>query len=117
MSIQNPQGPSTQIVGFQGPTTFRSMDFGDLKPFYLGTWTLSGAQALVGESYELLEVQGCCTHRLHSSSFLWFMFRILSGNPPKGTTMEPMGKGYGVLGFRVRGFWCVLSEFPCQQHI
>ena len=24
----NPKGPSTQIVGFHGPTTFQNMDFG-----------------------------------------------------------------------------------------
>ena len=32
------------------------------------------------------------THRLPSSSFLGLIFRILEGNPPKGTTTEPMGK-------------------------
>ena len=26
--LRNPKGPSTQIVGFQGPKTIQSMDFG-----------------------------------------------------------------------------------------
>ena len=26
--VRNPKGPSTQIVGFQGPKTIQSMDFG-----------------------------------------------------------------------------------------
>ena len=34
------KGPSTQIVGFQGPKIIPSMDCCDLKPYYLGTWTL-----------------------------------------------------------------------------
>ena len=38
--VASPKGPSTQIVGFQGPKTTQSMDFWDLKPYYLGTWTL-----------------------------------------------------------------------------
>ena len=29
-----------QIVGFQSPKTVQGMDFGDLKPYYLGTRTL-----------------------------------------------------------------------------
>ena len=28
MSLNYPEGPSTQIVGFQGPKTIQSMDFG-----------------------------------------------------------------------------------------
>ena len=32
------------------------------------------------------------TQRLHSSSFLGLLYRILNMNPPKGTTMEPMGR-------------------------
>ena len=32
-------------------------------------------------------------HRLHSSSVLGLPYRILIMNPPKGTTMESMGKG------------------------
>ena len=35
-----PKGPSAQIVGFESPKTFQSKDVGDLKPYYLGTWTL-----------------------------------------------------------------------------
>ena len=38
--VINPKGPSTQIVGFQGPKTIQGMDFGDLKPYYLGTRSL-----------------------------------------------------------------------------
>ena len=37
---RSPKGPSTQIVGFQGPKTTQSMDFWDLKPHYLGARTL-----------------------------------------------------------------------------
>ena len=29
---QYPKGPSTQIVGFQGPKTFQGMDFGTQNP-------------------------------------------------------------------------------------
>ena len=40
-------------------------------------------------------VGGVHTHRLHCSFFfLWFIFRILTGIPRKGTTMEPMGIYY-----------------------
>ena len=39
-----------------------------------------------------------CAHRLHSSSCWGYIFRILRGNPKKGTTMEPIAIGKGVLG-------------------
>ena len=38
--VINPKGPSTQIVGFQGPKTIQGMDVGHLKPYYLGTRSL-----------------------------------------------------------------------------
>ena len=36
----SPQGPSTQIVGFQGPKNNSGHGFWDLKPYCLGTRTL-----------------------------------------------------------------------------
>ena len=38
------------------------------------------------------------THRLHSSSFLGLLYRISKYEPPRGTTMEPMGKPENVAG-------------------
>ena len=37
---RSPKGPSTQIVGFQGPKPTQDMDFWNLKPYCLGTRTL-----------------------------------------------------------------------------
>ena len=44
------------------------------------------------------------THRLHSSSFLGLLYRILKYEPQKGTTMEPLSKGLSLgLAFMVVG--------------